>query len=321
MSRLTLRQLRSFLEVARAQSFARAAEALHLTQPAVSMQIREMEDALGLPLFDRAGKSIRLTSGGEHLLVHARAVFATLKDAEDDLARLRELKGGRVVIGMLGTAAHFLPRLLARFRAEHPGIEMRLYAGNRKQLVQALQDNEVDLAVMGRPPQELATLAEAFAVHPLAVVASPQHPLAGRRRLAPAVLQDAEFIVREPGSGTRAAMSEFFGEHGLKPAIIMEMASNETIKHAVMAEMGLAFLSLHTVAQELALGQLRLLDVRGLPVLRRWHIVRLQAKLLSPAAEAFRRFVLSEGERLLSDLFPHSAPASRRAGRSRRKPD
>jgi LysR family transcriptional regulator, low CO2-responsive transcriptional regulator len=313
MRSVSLRQLRAFVEVARQGSFARAARALHVTQPAISMQIRDLEAAVGLPLFERAGRGLRLATGGEYFLVYARRIFATLKEAEDALARLRGLKGGRVVIGMVSTAEHFLPRLLARFRGEHPGIEIRLQVGNREQLVRALHHNEVDLAVMGRAPQELAARAEPFAAHPLSVIASPAHPLARKRRLAPAALQDQPFIVREAGSGTRAAMEQFFAEHGLSPPAIMEMTGNETIKQAVVADMGLAFLSLHTVAQELARGELRVLDIAGLPVMRRWHIVSVQARPLSPAAEAFRYFVLSEGEKLLAALFGKHVPA--RAGR------
>lgn len=313
MRALSLRQLRAFVEVARAQGVGRAAAALHLTQPAVSMQIRELERVVGLPLFEREGRGLRLTATGEYFLVYARRMLATLKEAEDTIARLRGLKAGRVVIGMVSTADHFLPRLLARFRAEHPGIEIRLTLGNREQLTQALHANEVDLAVMGRPPAELAARAEAFAAHPLGVVASPAHPLARRRALAAAALAQEPFIVREPGSGTRAAMEEYFAAHGMSPPAIMQMSSNETIKQAVLADMGLAFLSLHTVTQELAAKQLRVLDVEGLPLIRRWHLVNLQARALSPAAEAFREFVLEEGERLIAGLFGRSIPARSRA--------
>ena len=303
MRRVSLRQLRLFVEAARQQSFARAAQALHVTQPAVSMQIRELEDAVGLPLFERSGRSVRLTTTGEYFLVYARRIFATLKEAEDTIARLRGLKGGRVVIGMVGTAEHFLPRLLARFRSEHPAVETRLQVGNREQLVRALHGNEVDLAVMGRAPRELAARAEPFAAHPLAVIAAADHPLAGRRNLAPAAIGNEPFIVREAGSGTRAAMEEFFEAHQLAPPAIMEMSGNETIKQAVQAGMGLAFLSLHTVASELARGELCALDIRGLPLMRRWHIISLQSRPLAPAVEAFRYFVLEEGERLLAELF------------------
>jgi DNA-binding transcriptional LysR family regulator len=303
MRRVSLRQLRAFVEAARAQSFARAATALHVTQPAISMQIRELEAAVGLPLFERHKRAVQLTTTGEYFLVYARRIFATLKEAEDTIARLRGLKGGRVVIGMVSTAEHFLPRLLARFHHEHPGVETRLQLGNREQLVRALHGNEVDLAVMGRAPRELAARSEPFAAHPLAVIAPADHALARGQGLVPDAIKDEPFIVREAGSGTRAAMEEFFDAHALAPPVIMEMGGNETIKQAVRAGMGLAFLSLHTVAGELARGELRALDIRGLPLTRRWHIVSLPARPLAPAVEAFRYFVLEEGERLLAELF------------------
>jgi DNA-binding transcriptional LysR family regulator len=226
------------------------------------------------------------------------------------MARLRGAETGRITIGMVSTAKYYLPRLLARFRAQHRGVEMQLTVGNREQLVRQLHENEVDLAVMGRPPRELDTRAEPFAAHPHAVVASPEHPLAARREIPPSALGSEEFIVREPGSGTRAAMEHFFREHRLAPPQVMEMASNETIKQAVIANMGLAFLSLHTCGLELGIGQLVVLDVVGLPIVRRWHIVNVRGKPLSPAAEALRYFVLEQGEALIAAQFAGTVPAS-----------
>jgi DNA-binding transcriptional LysR family regulator len=225
------------------------------------------------------------------------------------MARLRGAETGRITIGMVSTAKYYLPRLLARFRAEHRGVEMQLAVGNREQLVRQLHDNEVDLAVMGRPPRELDTRAEPFAAHPHGVVASPEHPLAKQRGIPPSALADQEFIVREPGSGTRAAMEAFFREQHIAPPQVMEMASNETIKQAVIANMGLAFLSLHTAGLELATGQLVVLDVAGLPLVRRWHIVNLRGKPLSPAAEALRYFVLEQGEAHIAAQFAGIVPA------------
>jgi DNA-binding transcriptional LysR family regulator len=309
MKGVSLRQLNVFASVAKHLSFARAAEELHLSQPAVSMQIKELEAAVELPLFERAGRSVRLTMPGEYLLVYARRVLGTLKEAGDALAKLRKVQGGRVTIGMVSTAEYFLPRLLARFRAQHPAVELRLSVGaNREKLSKLLHDNEVDLAVMGRPPRELDTRAEPFAAHPLGVIASPEHALARRRELAPKALDAEPFIVREPGSGTRAAMEEFFRDSRIAATPIMEMTSNETIKQAVIANMGLAFVSLHTVALELSVGQLVLLDIAGLPLMRRWYIVNVQRKPLAPAAEAFRYFVLDQGERLLAEQFGGSVP-------------
>ena len=299
---ITFRQLRVFTEVAKYQSMTKAAEALHLTSPAVSMQIKEVEAQVGLSLFDRQGRNVSLSTAGEYFLVHARRLLAGLKEADDAMARFKRLDHGQLTIGIVSTAMYFVPRLLARFHEEHKGVDVRLrVAGNREQLVTLMEAGEVDLSVMGRPPKEIATRAEAFAAHPLVFVCPPQHPLLAMGRPPVSALQDFAFIVREHGSGTRAAMTTFFAEHRFSPHISMEMSSNETIKQAVMAGMGLSFLSLHTIGLELRTGLLHVLDVEGAPVMRLWNIVRLQSRLLSPAAEAFRYFMLEQGEAYLRD--------------------
>ena len=304
MKGVTLRQLRVFSAVARHMSFGKAAEELHLTPPAVSMQIKELEGQVGLPLFDRGGRSVALTVTGEYLLVYVRKILATLKDAEDAVARLSGLQTGRLTIGMVSTAKYFVPRLMARFRAEHPGIEVRLaIGGNREQLVALLQANEVDLAIMGRPPRELATRAEPFASHPHVIVTPPDHPLVKAGHAPAAALADYEFLIREEGSGTRAAMEKFFADHRLAPRVAMEMTSNETIKQAVMAGMGISFLSLHTIGLELKAGLIAVPDIEDLPLAKRWYIVNTLAKTLSPAAEAFRYFMLEEAERFLAKEY------------------
>ena len=304
MKGVTLRQLRVFSAVARQMSFGKAAEELHLTPPAVSMQIKELEGQVGLPLFDRGGRSVALTVTGEYLLVYVRKILATLKDAEDAVARLSGLQTGRLTIGMVSTAKYFVPRLMARFRAEHPGIEVRLaIGGNREQLVALLQANEVDLAIMGRPPRELATRAEPFASHPHVIVTPPDHPLVKAGHAPAAALADYEFLIREEGSGTRAAMEKFFADHRLEPRVAMEMTSNETIKQAVMAGMGISFLSLHTIGLELKAGLIAVPDIEDLPLAKRWYIVNTLAKTLSPAAEAFRYFMLEEAERFLAQEY------------------
>jgi LysR family transcriptional regulator, low CO2-responsive transcriptional regulator len=304
MKNASMRQLRVFVAVARHASVSRAAEELHLTPPAVSMQLKELEADIGLPLFDRIGRTVSLTTVGEHLVVYAQRVLATLREADTAVARLRGLASGTLVIGMVSTAKYFLPRLLARFREEHPGVELRIALGNREALVRQLQGNEVDLAVMGRPPRELDTRAEPFAAHPHAVVSAAGHRLAGAESIPPSALAGEGFIVREEGSGTRAAMEQFFRDYALRPPVIMEMSSNETIKQAVIANMGLSFLSLHTLGLELERGLLRVVAVDGLPLIRRWHIVNMRGRALSPAAEAFRYFILERAEAFLAQLFP-----------------
>lgn len=310
MKTITFRQLRVFTEVAKRLSFVRAAEALHLTPPAVTMQVKELEGAVGLPLFDRQGRTISLTTTGEYFLVYAKKLVSTLKDAEDAMARFKRVETGRLDIGMVSTAKYFVPRLLARFREEHPGVEVRLQVlGNREQLVGLLHGNEVDLAVMGRPPRELATRSEPFAAHPMVFIAPPQHPLQSRDHIHVNELADYPLIVREPGSGTRKTMEEFFDKHNFTPRIAMEMSSNETIKQAVMAGMGISFLSLHTLGLEMRSGLLNLLEVEGTPIIRTWNLVHLLSKILSPAAEAFRYFVIEEADAFLR---AHDEPLLRR---------
>jgi DNA-binding transcriptional LysR family regulator len=303
---VTFRQLRVFVEVAQQGSMARAAATLHLTPPAVSMQVKEIEGQVGLPLFDREGRTVSLSTAGEYFLVHARRLLAALKEADDAMARLKRLEHGLLTIGMVSTAKYFVPQLLARFHQEHNGVEVRLrVVGNRKELVDLMTAGEVDLSVMGRPPRELATRSEAFAAHPLVFVCPPAHPLQGISGLPVSALQGYPFIVREHGSGTRAALETFLAEHRFQPRISMEMSSNETIKQAVMAGMGLSFLSLHTIGLELRSGLLRTIDIEDTPVMRTWNLVHLQSRLLSPAAEAFRYFILEEGE---AHLVAHDAP-------------
>jgi DNA-binding transcriptional LysR family regulator len=293
---VSFRQLRVFAEVAQSGSMARTAEALHLTPPAVSMQIKELEAQVGLALFDRQGRKVSLSTAGEYFLVHARRLLAALKDADDGMARLKQLEHGLLTIGLVSTAKYFVPHLLARFREEHPGIDVRLRVmGNRGELVALMQAGDVDLSVMGRPPKEIHTRSESFAAHPLVFVAPPAHPLLSGGPHPVNRLAAYPIIAREHGSGTRAAMQKFFDEHHFAPRIAMEMSSNETIKQAVMAGLGLSFLSLHTLGLELRSGLLALLDVEGTPLIRNWHIVHLHSKVLSPAAEAFRYFVLERG--------------------------
>ncbi len=335
MKNITLRQLRVFASAARLLNFGKAAAELHLTPPAVSMQIRELEQQVGLPLFERHGKTVSLTVTGEYFLVYARRVLATLRDAEDALARFRGLQSGRLTLGLVSTAKYFVPRLLAQFREEHPHIEVRLVVGNSEQLVAQLQGKDVDLAIMGRPPRDIATRAEPFAAHPLGIVCAADHPLLRREQVAAQALAQHPFIIRETGSGTRRAMEEYFREHHLLPRIEMELESNETIKQAVMAGMGISFLSLHSIGIELRHGLIGVPDVEGLPLVRSWQVVHVSSKLLSPSAEAFRYFVLEHGEAFLAREFgalqplpsavspppaPPAAPAapSPRAARARR---
>ncbi|WP_019429734.1 LysR family transcriptional regulator [Limnohabitans sp. Rim47] len=308
MKNATFRQLRVFNEVARHLSFVRAAENLHLTPPAVTMQVKELEGHVGMPLFERRGKQVSLTTTGEYMLVYARKILATVKDAEDAAARLQRAETGVLTIGFVSTAKYFLMRLLAEFRTLHPGVDIQISIGNRDQLVGMLQNSEVDIAVMGRPPKELKTRAEPFAAHPHVFVAAVDHPLAHRDHLRVEDLRPFDFIVREKGAGTRAAMENFFEDTHVEPRMKIELHSNEIIKQAVMAGLGLGFLSLHTIGLELEHNLIRMLDVEGAPVVRSWNVVHTQSKMLSPAAESFRYFMLEQGEKQLADQFGRFLP-------------
>ena len=267
------------------------------------MQIKDLEAEVGMPLFERQGRKVSLTTSGEYLLVYARKMLALLKDAEDAAARLQRIETGKLTIGMVDTTTYFIPAMLRRFLNEHEGIELILKVGNRLELMQWLQNSEVDIAIMGSPSSEIPTRAEPFAANPLVFVASPDHPLASESGLKAEDLRQQSFIVREQGSGTRNAMESFFLQARFQPRFSMELHSNDAIKQAVKANLGLSFLSLHTIDLELQAKQLSILDVRGSPVVRAWHVVHALSKLLSPAAEAFRYFVLEHGESDLAAQF------------------
>jgi len=303
---VSLRQLRVFEAAAAHRSFSKAAEALHLTQPGVSMHIKELETNAGLPLFERIGKKLYITEAGQELLSRAREILRGLKDAEDALDGLKGLRRGRINLAVVSTAKYFVPQLLARFRTDYPHLEIRLAVNNRNSVIEQLVANEVDLAIMGRSPQALDTIAEPFAQNPHVIIAAPDHALASRRRISVEAVAKETFIVREPGSGTRLAMQQFFEERGVMCQVGMEMASNETIKQAVMAGMGVSFISRHTIELELQTRRLAVLDVRGTPVVRQWHVAHLAKKRLSPTAAAFKQFVLTHGRELLS---ARTAPA------------
>jgi DNA-binding transcriptional LysR family regulator len=295
----TLKQIQTFLEVARQGSVSKAAERLFVTQPAVSMQIRQLEDAFGLALIEPAGRNIRLTHAGEAFLQHAQAAMGQLKDLEAQMADHVGLKKGRIDLAVVSTAKYFIPMLLVRFGKLFDGINVQLKIDNRENVLGMLARNEADLVVMGRAPADLDCEAIAFATNPLSIVAAPDHPLVRRKQLPFAALGDYRFVVREDGSGTRAAMERLFAQHKTALNVEMEMPSNETIKQAVMAGMGLSFLSLRTVRHELASGHIALVDIQDMPQIGHWYITHLSQKKLSPAARSFKEFLMEQGGALM----------------------
>jgi DNA-binding transcriptional LysR family regulator len=276
---------------------------LHLTQPAVSTLVKQLEGHAGLPLFEQLGKKIYLTPAGTELLRHARAIINQLREAEDAMAQLQGVTGGTLNIAVISAGDYFFTRLLAQFQRRHPGVTLNLAVYNRAELLQQLANNLTDLAVMVRPPEELDTVNESFAPHPYVIVAPPEHPLAKVKRIRPTDLANEPFIVRERGSDTWNCMSEAFGRQFGKLKVAMEIKSTETIKQAVVAGLGIAFLSAHTVANERRLGQLIVLDVQGFPARFDWFIVHRKNKQLPAVAVAFREFLLKDGESLISAWY------------------
>jgi DNA-binding transcriptional LysR family regulator len=315
MKNATLRQLKVFEAVANHLSFSRAAEELHLTQPAVSMQVQALADQAGLPLFEQMGKKIFLTTAGEEVLRHARRITQQLREADEAVAAIRGAKGGRLILGVVSTAKYFAPRLLVAFRKLYPETDLRLRVHNRETIVRLLEENQIDLAMMGVPPKDFETVASAFADQPHVIIAAADHPMAGRRRIEPADLAGEAFLVREPGSGTRGAMERFFAEREVHLADTTEMLGNETIKQAVMAGMGITFISEHTIGLELAVGRIVKLNVVGTPVMRKWYVVHRADKMVLPVTAAFLDFVRTQGPRLIVEQAPIVPVQAKRAKR------
>src|SRR5438309_8892822 len=278
MKSATLRQLKVFESVARHLSFTRAAEELHLSQPAVSTQVKELEGHAGLPLFEQLGRTIYLTQAGVEMLHHSRAIIQQFREAEEAMQQLKGISGGKLNVAVISAGDYFFPRLLAEFARRHSGVILNLTVHNRAELLHQLADNLTDLAIMVRPPEDMDTVNEPFSPHPYVIVAARSHPLANKRRIPMDVILREPFLVRERGSDTRASMAESFGDWLSKINVAMELKSTETIKQAVIAGMGISFLSAHTVTLERRLGCLVVLDVREFPVMLNWYVVHRRNK-------------------------------------------
>ncbi len=299
MRNYTFKQIQTFIEVARERSVSKAAGRLFVSQPAVSMQLRQLEDAFGIALVESAGRNIQLTRAGEDFLTHAIAAMGQLKDLEAVMAEHVGLRKGHINLAVVSTAKYFVPMLLVQFGKLYPGVDITLRIDNRENILGMLSRNEADLVIMGRAPKTLECDAMAFATNPMAILGAPDHALSRRKHLAFSTLGEYGFVVREQGSGTRAAMQRLFAQNEVEMKVVMEMPSNETIKQAVMAGMGLSFLSLRTVRHELASGHMALLDVAGMPMVGNWYITHLHHKRLAPAAQAFKAFLIEQGGPLI----------------------
>jgi LysR family transcriptional regulator, low CO2-responsive transcriptional regulator len=312
MKNATLRQLKVFESVARNLSFSRAAEELHLTQPAVSTQVKKLQDHAGLPLFEQLGKKIHLTPAGAEMLHASRVIIRQFEEVEQTMTQFKGVSGGKLNVTVISAGDYFFPRLLVEFARRHEGVTLNFGVCNREELLEQLTDNLTDLAIMVRPPLDMETVNEAFAPHPYVIVAAPGHPLAAKKRIPVSRVAREPFVVREKGSDTWTSMAEGFGSHLTEVNIAMEIKSTETIKQAVMAGMGLTFLSAHTISRELQAGSLVVLDVQGFPLMLNWYVVHREAKRLPPVAQAFRQFLLDDGAALIEQAMGTSPKRAKR---------
>ncbi len=298
MLHLTLRQLRVYEAVAHHLSYSRAAKALHLTQPAVSMQIKQLEESVGLALFEQLGKKIYLTEAGKEFSRYCRNILDQLAEMENVLEEMKGIDRGKLSISVATTASHFATQLLAEFCKRYPKVSVSLDVTNREYLLNHLAQNDMDMVVMGKPPEGLDLDMTSFMENPLVIIAAVNHPLVHTPNIPLDRLQQETFLVREQGSGTRIAMERYFGEHNVKLTTGSEMSTNEAIKQAVQAGMGLGILSLHTLSLELEAQRLVVLDVQSFPIMRDWYVVHRTGKRLSATAQMFKEFLLNEGAQI-----------------------
>jgi len=296
---ITIRQLQIFEAVVQHLSYTRAAEILHLSQPAVSMQIKQLESEVGIPLFERMGKKLYLTEAGDELLLYARNISQQLVELDDVMDEMRGSERGRLTIAVATTANYFALKLLGEFYKRFAGANISLDVTNRASLLKHMTENTVDMVIMGQPPEEMDVEATSFLDNPLVVIAPKDHALVSQKNIPLSVLQKETFIMREHGSGTRIAMERFFTQSGYSISSVMEMSSNEAINQAVEAGLGLGIVSRHTLELELALGRLAVLDVESFPIMRHWYLVHRQGKRFTALMAAFKRLVIEDSAEIL----------------------
>lgn len=302
MKNITLHQLKVFEAAARHGSFTRAAEELYLTQPTISIQVKQLTKAVGLPLFEQVGKRIYLTDAGKELYQTSRRLFEELSQLEMAIANLQGMKQGRLRLAVITTAKYFIPRLLGPFCHTYPGIKVSLQVTNHEGLIKRLEDNLDDLYILSRPPVDMDMVIQPFLDNPLVVVAPADHPLVGQPQLSLERLAQETFIMRERGSGTREAAETLFAERGLSLDVKLDLGSNEAIKQGIIGGLGLAVLSYHTLTSMGATRQLAVLDVEGFPIHRQWHVLYPKGKQLSIVASTFLDYLLRESSKLAEDI-------------------
>lgn len=302
MHQATLHQLKVFEAVARHNSFTRAAEELFLTQPTISMQVKQLTKAVGLPLFDQVGKRLYLTEAGNQLLLASREIFDKLDQLEMTVADLKGLKQGKLRLAVITTANYFVPRLLGPFCQKYPGIDIALQVTNHRGITERLAENLDDLYIVSQLPEGLNLSYHPVVENPLVVIATAQHPLAGQKQIPLKLLTDEPFIMREPGSGTRRSVQELFERHGVAVKVRLELGSNEAIKQAIAGGLGISVLSRHTLALEGATDQLVILDVQEFPIENQWYVIYPQGKQLSIVAQTFFEYLLQEAKEIAHQI-------------------
>lgn len=294
-----LPQLAVFEAAARLGSFTRAAEELHLAQPTVSIQMRKLAEAIGLPLFEQIGRKTHLTRAGRLLYEGCRELFAELERIERALSALRGLEAGELRLAVSTTGKYFAPRLLGAFVARHPGVQVTLEIHNRRGLIERLAENRDDLYIFANPPRDHELVGQVILPNSMVAFARADHPLARERAIPFARFAEEPFLMREAGSGTRLVAEELFARHGLAPRVRMELSTNEAVKQAILAGLGVSIMSRYTLGLDTESPQLAALDVKGLPVERPWQIVYPVGKQVPPAAQAFMTLVRDEARRLV----------------------
>ena len=299
LRQITLRQMRGFETVVNCGSVSGAARQLHLTPPAVSLQLRDLENAIGIPLLERSEKGLIPTLAGQELFSVCEGIQASLAQFGENITELKGVDHGVVSVGVVSTARYFAPTVLAEFMKLYPDIKIQLQVGNREVTMEKLEGMELDFAITGFPPDHFEVKKEFISKHPQIIIAPPQHELAGRSDISLSALKNETFLLREPGSGTRTVADKLFSRSKGLPSQGLEFGSNETIKQAVMAGMGIAVISAHTVAAELAEKRLVALDVKGLPINRKWFLVKHGNKRFLPSAQTLWNFIARNGKHYL----------------------
>ncbi|MDH5353886.1 MAG: LysR family transcriptional regulator [Gammaproteobacteria bacterium] len=299
---ITIRQLKVFREVARQQSFTRAAKILFLTQPAVSMQIKQLEEVVGMPLFEKLGKQLSLTDAGEEIRLLSETILRQIDETQQNLEQLASGDQGKLHLAVATTVASVATRLMARFNSKYPALSLHFTVTNREGLIDLLENNETDIVIMGKPPEGLQIETQEFMANPLVVIAPPGHPLGNRQKsVGLNELFQYDFILREPSSGTRRAIERFLAAEGRSLTSSMEMNTNDAIKQSVTEGLGLGIVSIHTVTNELEQGSLQIIDATKFPLRRSWYLVQRKGRRLSPLSERFKAYIIEEAQ----GITPH----------------